>query len=98
MSEVTEAVTAAENEGLAVDKAVDADVAKVQEAAQAEVAQVETEVATAKSRVLEAIAGLEKHIQVIEADILAFTEHEKTAVQQYLLALKTRVHSLLLRL
>jgi hypothetical protein len=80
VTEVKDAVQAAENEGLAVED------------------KVEATVQADKSRVLAAIAGLEAHIQTIEKEVVAFTEHERAAVQQYLLSLKTRVHSLLLRL
>jgi hypothetical protein len=74
----------------------------VKQEVEAAVAAAESEgataVATEKSRVLAAIAGLEAHLQTLELDVLAFTTHEKSAVEQYLLSLKTRVHSLLLRL
>jgi hypothetical protein len=70
----------------------------VQEAVQAAETEGQAVVAAEHSKVLAAISGLETHIKTLEAEIVAFTQHEKAAVEQYLLALKTRVHSLLLRL
>lgn len=79
-SDVSQAVQAAETEGLAAE------------------AKVEATVQETKGFVTGAIARLEAEIQTLEARVEDFTTHEKAAVEQYLLALKTRVHALLLKL